>query len=504
MKICILKYTSKISSLLKFFLGVVVAVTVFLSCRERVITYPLPEGEEVYDGYHLHIDGQPVDVYKCRVAAKYLLAGWPGQQRPLEQTELAGFAYWGMKKSVKVKIVSSRKPERVLVRPLSLGIKPSVRGNKIIFRADSIIPMVVEVNGYRHALHLFPNPEEKEILTGKSSHLHYFGPGIHDVGFLHLQTNDSVYIAGGAVVYGVIQASEADNIRIWGRGILDGSRIPRANLPYIGPGCITIFGSDNISIEGIVLRDPNRWCLNLFGCSNATVSNVKLVGLWRINTDGINASNCRNVLVENCFVRSFDDALEVKGVKGWDTLSTQNIRFNRCVVWCDLSRSLGVTGETCAPFIENVTFENCDLIHNQTTAMAIKLIDRAYIRNITFNNINVESDEWIPRFVRQRSTEIKNSWDTVKVCPAILNIWITKNRTTQDPEPGMIKGVTFSNIKVTGNEKLCASRIQGFDGDHGVSDVTFRNLQINDAVAEDTLQANLTLGSFVTNVRFEK
>jgi len=504
MKICHLCCTFWKITLSKLLPGMILVLPFLFSCREPVSTFPLPEGEEVYDGYLLRVNGQPVDIYKCRVAAKYLLAGWPGSQRPLDHTEAAGFASWEMKNPVKVEVTSARPVERVTVRPLSLGIKPLVKGNRITFEADSIIPMEVEVNGYHEALHLFPNPLEKEVPLKGSSLLYYFGPGIHDVGFLHLNSNDSVYIAGGAVVYGAILASEADNIRIWGRGVLDGSRIPRSNLPYIGPGCITIFGSDHISIEGIVLRDPNRWCLNLFGCSDANISNVKLVGLWRINTDGISANNCRNVLVEKCFVRSFDAALEVKGVKGWETLSTQECRFARCGVWGELRRSLGITGETSAPYIENVTFENCDLIHNQTTAMAIKLIDRAFIRNITFNNINVESDEWIPRFVRQRSTLIENGWDTVKVCPNIVNIWITKNRTTQDPEPGIIDGVTFSNICVTGDEKLCNSVIRGFDKEHGVSNVTFRNLQINGKVAEDTVQAQLTAGPFATNIRFEK
>ena len=85
------------------------------------------------------------------------------------------------------------------------------------------------MDGYHNALHLFPNPipDGPAVKESKNSHLYYFGPGIHDVGKLQLKSNDSVYIAGGAVVYGSFIADNADNIHISGREVLDGGHLQR-------------------------------------------------------------------------------------------------------------------------------------------------------------------------------------------------------------------------------------------------------------------------------------
>ncbi|MCX6892639.1 MAG: endo-polygalacturonase, partial [Verrucomicrobia bacterium] len=50
----------------------------------------------------------------------------------------------------------------------------------------------------------------------------YFGPGWHQAGKVEVGSNETVYLAGGAAVKGAIVA-QGSNIRILGRGILDGS-----------------------------------------------------------------------------------------------------------------------------------------------------------------------------------------------------------------------------------------------------------------------------------------
>src|SRR5512137_672601 len=81
---------------------------VSLTCKGGITTYPIPKGEAVFDGYQLQVDGQPVAVYSCRVSAVPFDQWWPGYQRPVDQTELAGFAYWGMSGPVSVEITSKR------------------------------------------------------------------------------------------------------------------------------------------------------------------------------------------------------------------------------------------------------------------------------------------------------------------------------------------------------------------------------------------------------------
>jgi hypothetical protein len=504
----------------------VLAILLVSSASKGVITtYPVPKGETVYEGYHLQINGQPVEVYSCRVSAVPLNQWWPGYQRPLDQTELAGFAYWDMMGTVKINITTNKPIETVVVRPLSLGIKPEVTGNKISFTISSLVPVVIEVNGYHNALHLFPNPEQKDIPVAKSpvccyqcnscspkldsipgsvsSHLHYFAPGVHDIGTLQLQSNDSVYIAGGAVVYGCIIAFNASNIHIWGRGVLDGSRIERADNRGVGGfGCIHFRRCSNIKVEGIVLKDPNFWGVTIRDCSGVNFTNVKMVGFWRYNADGIDVWNSRDVLIENCFVRSFDDALVNRGT---GTKYLNNIRYNKCVLWCDWGIGLEIYNiQNSSTTIKNVTFENINIIH--ATHKAINIIHgNLDISNIRYDNVTVEIDEWNPRPKMQESRDEKYRSDPKdKYCPNLITINIPKHKQPTGGTFSTIDGLLFKDIKVQGNPNTISS-INVSDSINGVmNNVTIKNLQLNGKVMDDLKQANIAISPYVNGVKIER
>ena len=258
-----------------------------------------------------------------------------------------------------------------------------------------------------HALHLFASPPEQDAPTAEAPGLHYFGPGVHRPGKITLRSNESVYIAGGAVVHGSIHAAGASNVRIAGRGILDVSSFERGQ----GGGAVRLTDCSDVTIEGIVMRDPDVWCCSLFGCRKVTIANVKLVGLWRYNADGIDICNSQDVVVQDSFVRAFDDALVIKGLKFGNTMDhrpVRNVQFRRCVVWCDWGRAMEIGAETCAPEIANITFENCDIVRTTHIAMDIQHGDRATVRDIRFENIRVEIDhvEPAPAYATEPRREI--------------------------------------------------------------------------------------------------
>ncbi|MCL5270201.1 MAG: endopolygalacturonase, partial [bacterium] len=201
--------------------------------KAPVVVYPAPADEKPCDLYTLKVNGQPVFVYQARVSAKPLNKMWTGEQRPLDQTELAGFATWDMAGPVEVEVVSSRPAGEVIIRPLRLGIKPEVSGNRITFKLDAPGPVVVEVDGIHGALHLFANHLETGAPAPDAPGVRYFGPGIHRPGRIELKSNETVYIAGGAVVHGVIHAADAEHVRVMGRGILDASTFERRDRSNI-------------------------------------------------------------------------------------------------------------------------------------------------------------------------------------------------------------------------------------------------------------------------------
>ena len=82
---------------------------------------PAPTGEALSEDYKLTVGGVEVPVYACRVSAVPFNQVWPGYQRPLDQTEMAGFAYWDMREPVDIEIRCKRAASSVLVRPPVAG-----------------------------------------------------------------------------------------------------------------------------------------------------------------------------------------------------------------------------------------------------------------------------------------------------------------------------------------------------------------------------------------------
>jgi len=477
---------------------ILVAVFVFLLAT-HVQAADAPTGEALSESYQLAVAGRKVPVYACRVSAVPFNQVWPGYQRPLDQTELAAFACWDMSGPVAVEVRCLRAPKSVVVRPAAFGIVPKLDGDRIAFTLDRPRPVVVEVDGTHHALHLFASPPEKDIPTPDAPGVRYFGPGVHRPGRIELESGQTVYLAAGAVVYGSIQARSASKIRIAGRGILDVGPFERGK----GGGAVRLTDCSDAVIEGIVMRDPDVWCCSLFGCRNVTISDVKLVGLWRYNADGIDVCNSENIIVKDSFVRAFDDALVVKGLKGsFDDRPVRDVRFSRCVVSCDWGRAMEIGAETCAPEIAGIVFEDCDIVRTTHIAMDIQHGDRATVRDIRFENIRVEIDDWNPPpRMQQAKDEQYPEKPGGTYCPTLFEIVIRKNSYSKDQNRGAVRDVVFKDIVVTSRREPPSS-FRGFDAEHGVEGVTIQNLRFNGRPVGNAQEAHLAIGPHVKEVRF--
>jgi len=464
-----------------------------------VTTYPAPAEEKLSNDFTVTAGGQAVPVYLCRVSTIPFNRLWPGHQRPLDQTELASFAYCDMSGPADVEVVSRRPVESVAARPTARGIRTQVEGNHIRFHLDAPGPITVEVNGTHHALHLFasataptpPGPEDPSV--------RYFGPGMHRPGRMALESNQTIYIAGGAVVHGSIHATGASNIKVLGRGILDASTFERGQ----GPGCIRLTDCRNVVIDGVILRDPDVWCLSTFGCSNVTIADVKLIGLWRYNSDGIDICNSQDVVIRDSFVRSFDDSIAIKGLRErgetGEPLPVRRVMVERCVVWNDWGRALEIGAETVAPEIADITFRDCDIVRTDYAALDIQHGDRAAIQNVLYENIRLEIDDVNSAPTIQQTDEAvfepQSDW-----CPRLLIIEIVSTMWNRDDVRGTVDDVTLRDIAVTGRP-FPPSRIEGFDVEHQVKGVTIHGLRFNGRAVTSVEAASVMLRPFVQDVR---
>ena len=486
------------------------SIAVFLAPTRvdaETIVPTVPESEAIYPDFEVWIDGVKAPVWQCRVSAIPFNRVWPGYQRSLDQSELAGFVTWETDApTTQIVVRTTRSAEAlqsVVVRPLSLAIEPQVDVEKkeIAFSVPGLVPTVLELGDFHNCLHLLPFPIYERPKDLNAPNLRYYGPGVHREGVIEVKSGEEIFVDAGAVVYGGVRGVNVENVKISGPGIIDAGPYERGEIN----GIFRFLNSKNVTIDGIVQRDPDVWSTTFLRCDDMTVRNTKLVGLWRYNADGIDLCNSERVLVENSFLRAFDDALVVKGLdQGADgpQKPCKDLTFRKNVVWCDWGRAMELGAETRAPEFANILFEDSDIIRSTHIALDIQHGDRATIRDITFDNIRVEFDDKIPTPIYQHSDEQVYDPDAdPSFCPNLAVIVIRSTMWSGDKENGTVDNVLFKDVYVYSN-RVPPSSFSGFSAECKATNIVFENLQIGGKKIMSAEDANLRQNEFVENVSF--
>ncbi len=196
--------------------------------------------------YEIQAGGQEVDAYVARV----LDAPFAGKQ--WDYGGNYSFASFDMSGPVEVRVTSKRSLKNVVIRPRSFGIKTKLKDERtLILTLDKPRKLSIEPDGTRAPLLLFANPLETDVPRPNDDGVIYFGPGVHKPEKIVLQSDQTLYLAGGSVVKAEVLV-RGDNIRICGRGILDGSDWKWRTGP-VG-NLIAVRNSTNVEIAGITLR----------------------------------------------------------------------------------------------------------------------------------------------------------------------------------------------------------------------------------------------------------
>lgn len=364
--------------------------------------------------YRVYVNGIEQNVQGARVSALPLNQCWDGTQRPIEQSEEAYFVSFDIVERSTLIVEINEDFERYELRPLSRDFEEYRDGRRIILTVERPMQFSLEIDGTHHALHVFVNP----VAEQPQGDVIYYGPGEHQADLIWLESNQTLYIDEGAVVYGVVYAKDAQNVRIMGRGVLDASMYRRGNDDHEGgrevidallqkgfsPVDMKYYGNlvlnhcQNCLIEGIILRDAPMWSTIIRNnCENIMVDNIKIVGQWRYNSDGINICTSKNVTVKNCFVRSFDDCVITRGayLEG-ETGNVENVTVKNCVLWCDWGKAMETWCGQKPTEICHVRFEDIFILHLNLVGMNITVwygSERSIVNDITYENIFIDTDE---------------------------------------------------------------------------------------------------------------
>ncbi len=375
-----------------------------------------------------------------------------------------------------IKLVFDIDIEDVVIRPKRYNISYKIENsNTVLIYPDNRYNFSVEPDGNIENAVLIFNKVSEELCRDDYENIMYFDKGRHFVNEVEIvDDNTLVYVDDGATVDGRFIANNIKNIGFDGYGV-----ITLENYDF-RTRIITVNQCENIKIRNLIFKDSTNWNVYLNESKNIEIDNIKILGCFG-NSDGIDVCTCENVSVKNCFIRTWDDCLVVKGLGNG---SCRNLHYSDCVLWNDFARPMEIGVETRADEICNVVFESIDVIHSVTRypVMGIHHGDRAKIHDIVFKNIIVE--------------------DTPGAQP--FDVRITHSAWNGNEGIGNIRSVLFKDItfleEKTDNILSYHSRIQGHSEESDISGVVFENIKFGSKTADSIESLGLEVFDYASDI----
>ncbi len=452
-----------------------------------------------------------------------------GQTKDLNAEQSCSYSCFSFYGKIAVKVKSQEIIKSFKILPSSKNIQVVIEGNQLSFNLDKPEKLALVINNdYLNPLFLFADAPEQAIpdknrigtlvvkpgddmvkVKGKvkKASVVYFEPGIHNIGVaFEVYANQTIYLAGGAYLLGTIHGEMTQNVTIRGRGVLAGDKLSRqyvrnlkndkkknnyerlhyhainmlshqnktswnayANFP--GEGC------DNLTIEGITIASPRQFFIRATGVP-ITIQNVKMVGSWPYNTDGVSTIGQANTTVFDCFFHCNDDAIYV---------SPNNANIHHCTFWQGNNGNVFQFEWGGAPYNQGGAYiHDCDVVHtghvseaNNRMIIGSRKSGPGDIGHVYFKNINIEGPVWS----------------------------LFRLQTNGKGNLGSIHDITLENISVNGpvihksNIISSIGRVEGEHSDSWIKDITFKNVMIN---GKKMTKNDIEIGDFqVKNITVE-
>ncbi len=268
----------------------------------------------------------------------------------------------------------------VEVQPMRLGIRPVRRGATITFPLASPEKLTISRPGDHFAeadmLFLFANPPETSGITGHTPGVRYYGPGVHQ-GSIDAQSGDTIYLAGGAVVFGALNLWQVHDVRVLGRGMIvyNGPQNPGDDDGWMHKRdwhAIVMDAAQNIEISGITTVVRSRtWQIQMKDSRHVGFYNVKVVAgtAGDANQDGMDWLGGGDTTVRDSFFRASDDVFALQSNwEGYDKLrlpghDVTNITIENTTASTSISNTVRVAWPTKTFSSAHFHIRNMDVIH---------------------------------------------------------------------------------------------------------------------------------------------
>ena len=437
-----------------------------------------------------------------------------------------------IKKSINICIKAKEDIKNYSISPLSKNIKGTIIDKNLTFSIDKAEYLIIKINDLEYLFLMIDTPIKtlsstalpiKNILdygidnTGnilstdliqkaiidaaKNKNILYFPEGIYKTGQLNLVDNSAIHLAPKAYIKAstdtidfpdktLININKAHNIKIEGHGTIDGSGYTGLHKNG-GQGYHLIYMSEckDIEIDGLLLLDPCFWNARVYRSENVHLKNIKILNNrpeenW-INTDGVDFDSSINCSLVNAILHCGDDNLVVKGLDHERKFNTENILFEK-VITLSNSAATKIGTETCVEYFKNIIFKDIDIVKCKR-ALVINAYDSAMIKNIVFENINIESFH-----------------HTGFESPRIIDFEITDNSWRPCTGNCIIDNVKINNINIYCNIQDVDSQILGKSEKYSAKNISIKNIFLNKKRITNLDAMNMKTNEYVFNLELKQ
>jgi len=314
----------------------------------------------------------------------------------------------------------------------------------------------------------------------------------------------------------LIYARDCENVAVTGRGTLDGQgprwwywarrqtenaerlyKMTVENVPVekrvfakskdsMRPQFFQPINCTNVLFEGITIVSGPFWTVQFVYCDGVIARNLT-IRTSGSNNDGINADSCRNVLIEDCDLRTGDDCICLKSGLNEEGRRigrpTENVVVRRCVT--RTGHGGFVIGSDMSGGVRNVLVYDCDFLG---TAIGVRIksargrggvVENVWCRDIRMHNISGDAirletsyKAWFGSDQGVAPTFRKLTFENIKV--DVASTAITIDGLPEQP----IENVTFRNLDIVSHRGLRCVEARG---------LTFDNVLINSFASPDVM-----------------
>jgi polygalacturonase len=259
------------------------------------------------------------------------------------------------------------------------------------------------------------------------------------------------------------------------------------------PTFIEPYECKNVLIEGITIKNSPFWTVHPLYTTNFTLRNANVSGDGP-NTDGCDPDSCNTVLIENVTFNTGDDCIAIKSGRDGDGIRRNRLCENLTIRNCIMNGGHGAVtlGSETSAGIRHVLAENCTI---DGPDVAIRLKSARHrgggFEDLMARNITVKSVKQTAILVTLRYGSPVPETPKNETTPVANNIWIENFTCEKAPQAISLLGLNESHIENVTLKNVTITSNKGAVVDF-VDGLTRDNVTITPATGEPWTITNST------------